>query len=102
MIKNSESESEKKDKSFKDLGLVDQLCEACEKINFKVPTEIQCEAIPYALQKRDIIGLAQTGSGKTAAFGLPILQALLETPQTLFACILAPTRELAFQISEHL
>lgn len=49
---------------------------------------------------RDIIGLAETGSGKTGAFALPILQALLETPQRLFALVLTPTRELAFQISE--
>lgn len=48
----------------------------------------------------DVIGLAETGSGKTGAFALPILQALLETPQKLFALILTPTRELAYQISE--
>ena len=82
--------------------MVEQLCEACEKLGYKEPTEIQREAIPYALQKRDVIGLAQTGSGKTAAFGLPILQSLLDNPQGLFACVLAPTRELAFQISENI
>lgn len=49
---------------------------------------------------KDVIGLAETGSGKTAAFALPILQALLENPQRYFALILTPTRELAFQISE--
>lgn len=49
---------------------------------------------------RDIIGLAETGSGKTGAFALPILNALLDTPQRLFALVLTPTRELAFQISE--
>lgn len=49
---------------------------------------------------RDIIGLAETGSGKTGAFALPILNVLLETPQRLFALVLTPTRELAFQISE--
>lgn len=49
---------------------------------------------------RDIIGLAETGSGKTAAFALPVLQALLKTPQRLFALVLTPTRELAFQIAE--
>lgn len=49
---------------------------------------------------KDIIGLAETGSGKTGAFALPILQALLETPQKLFALVLTPTRELAYQISE--
>lgn len=53
-----------------------------------------------ALQGHDVIGLAETGSGKTGAFALPILQALLEHPQRYFALILTPTRELAFQISE--
>lgn len=81
-------------------GVNAQLCEACEKLNFKHPTEIQKESIPWALEGRDIIGLAQTGSGKTAAFALPIIQKLWENPQPLFACVLAPTRELAYQIAE--
>ncbi|NXD29146.1 DDX47 helicase, partial [Spelaeornis formosus] len=87
-------------RSFKDLGVTDVLCEACDQLGWKVPTKIQVEAIPVALQGRDIIGLAETGSGKTGAFALPILQTLLETPQRLFALVLTPTRELAFQISE--
>ncbi|XP_030058942.1 putative ATP-dependent RNA helicase DDX47 [Microcaecilia unicolor] len=87
-------------KTFKELGVTDVLCEACEQLGWKQPTKIQLEAIPLALQGRDIIGLAETGSGKTGAFALPILQALLETPQRLFALVLTPTRELAFQISE--
>lgn len=82
------------------MGVNAQLCEACEKLNFKHPTEIQKESIPWALEGRDIIGLAQTGSGKTAAFALPIIQKLWENPQPLFACVLAPTRELAYQIAE--
>lgn len=57
-------------------------------------------AIFYIHIGKDVIGLAETGSGKTAAFALPILQALLENPQRYFALILTPTRELAFQISE--
>ncbi|KAF7159779.1 hypothetical protein CNMCM5623_005168 [Aspergillus felis] len=87
-------------KSFKDLGIIDQLCEACETMGYKAPTPIQAESIPLALQGRDLIGLAETGSGKTAAFALPILQALMEKPQSFFGLILAPTRELAFQISK--
>ncbi|GFF30585.1 ATP-dependent RNA helicase, putative [Aspergillus lentulus] len=87
-------------KSFKDLGIIDQLCEACETMGYKAPTPIQAESIPLALQGRDLIGLAETGSGKTAAFALPILQALMEKPQSFFSLILAPTRELAFQISK--
>lgn len=86
--------------TFKELGLLDSLCQACDKLKFSNPTEIQEQAIPYALQGRDIIGLAQTGSGKTAAFALPILHALWARPQGLFACVLAPTRELAQQIAE--
>jgi ATP-dependent RNA helicase DDX47/RRP3 len=81
-------------------GITDSLCEACEKLGYKAPTPIQAESIPLALQGRDLIGLAETGSGKTAAFALPILQALLDKPQPLFGLILAPTRELAFQISQ--
>ncbi|XP_078388021.1 putative ATP-dependent RNA helicase DDX47 [Cetorhinus maximus] len=86
--------------SFRDLGVTEVLCEACEQLGWISPTKIQKEALPVALQGRDIIGLAETGSGKTAAFALPILQALLEKPQRLFALVLTPTRELAFQISE--
>lgn len=61
-------------KSFKDLGIIDPLCEACASLGYKTPTPIQSESIPLALQGRDLIGLAETGSGKTAAFALPILQ----------------------------
>ncbi|KAJ2696189.1 ribosomal RNA processing protein [Coemansia sp. IMI 203386] len=86
--------------TFKDVGVMEQLCEACEKLGFKAPTEIQRESIPWSLGGRDIIGLAQTGSGKTAAFALPILQALWNNPSPLFACVMAPTRELAYQIAE--
>lgn len=63
-------------KTFKELGLIDSLCEACDKMGYKAPTPIQSESIPLALQGRDIIGLAETGSGKTASFVLPILQGL--------------------------
>eukprot|EP00090_Calanus_glacialis_P016314 TRINITY_DN2556_c0_g1_i2.p1 TRINITY_DN2556_c0_g1~~TRINITY_DN2556_c0_g1_i2.p1 ORF type:complete len:483 (-),score=198.75 TRINITY_DN2556_c0_g1_i2:43-1491(-) len=87
-------------KTFAELGLVDVLCEACEKVGWKKPSRIQEEAIPVALSGKDVIGLAETGSGKTGSFALPILHALLETPQRMFALILTPTRELAFQISE--
>lgn len=63
-------------KTFKDLGVLDSLCEACAALGYKIPTPIQAEAIPLALEGRDIIGLAETGSGKTAAFSLPILQGM--------------------------
>ncbi|PKU76796.1 DEAD-box ATP-dependent RNA helicase 10 [Dendrobium catenatum] len=88
------------ERTFKSLGVCDQLVEACESLGWKTPSKIQVEAIPHALEGRDVIGLAQTGSGKTGAFALPIIQALLEKPQPFFACILSPTRELAIQISQ--
>ncbi|XP_008559154.1 probable ATP-dependent RNA helicase DDX47 [Microplitis demolitor] len=86
--------------TWKDLGIVDSLCKACEELKWPAPTKIQREAIPLTLQGKDVIGLAETGSGKTAAFALPILQGLLENPQRFFALVLTPTRELAYQISE--
>ncbi|XP_054290071.1 probable ATP-dependent RNA helicase DDX47 [Macrosteles quadrilineatus] len=102
---NKASDSEIEDSSekqltFKELGVVDVLCEACEALGWKNPSKIQKESIPLALKGKDVIGLAETGSGKTAAFAIPILQALLETPQRYFALVLTPTRELAYQISE--
>lgn len=81
-------------------GVVDVICESCERLGWIVPSKIQHEAIPVALAGRDIIGLAETGSGKTAAFLIPILQSLLSRQQRLFALILTPTRELAVQIQQ--
>lgn len=80
------------DKTFSELGIIAELCEACSSLGFKRPTPIQVESIPSALEGKDIIGLAQTGSGKTAAFSLPILQSLWEKPSPFFGLILAPTR----------
>lgn len=85
-------------KSFQDLGVREPLCEACDSLGYTMPTPIQALAIPIAMQGRDLIGLAETGSGKTAAFVLPILQALMDKPQSLHSLIVAPTRELAQQI----
>ncbi|GKT81375.1 DEAD/DEAH box helicase [Colletotrichum tofieldiae] len=92
--------SEEVTKSFKDLGVVDSLCDACANLGYTKPTPIQAQSIPHALANRDIIGLAETGSGKTAAFALPVIQALLEKPQAFFGLVLAPTRELAAQIGQ--
>lgn len=77
------------------------LCEACSRLGWKCPTKIQKEALPVALRGRDVIGLAETGSGKTASFALPILQALLDTPSRLFALVLTPTRLGDDHLDEH-
>ena len=83
--------------SFDGLGLDPALLAAVEDLGFSDPTPIQAEAIPYALQRRDIVGCAQTGTGKTAAFVLPALQ-LTAPDHTLRTLVVTPTRELAQQI----
>mmetsp|Transcript_18104 Transcript_18104/g.72451 ORF Transcript_18104/g.72451 Transcript_18104/m.72451 type:complete len:224 (-) Transcript_18104:2137-2808(-) len=99
----NEEEKNEDDVTFESLGLADELCVACKRMGYKAPTSIQRETIPVALTGKDIIGLAQTGSGKTAAFALPILNDLITTrptPKGTFAVVIAPTRELVFQIHE--
>ena len=86
--------------SFATLGVCAELAEACHSLHFLKPTPIQSRSIPLALQGRDIIALAETGSGKTAAFALPILQDLLSNESKHFALVLAPTRELAVQTKQ--
>jgi superfamily II DNA/RNA helicase len=90
--------------SFSDLGLSDKVLAAVEASGYKAPTPIQAQAIPHVLSRRDLIGIAQTGTGKTAAFVLPMLtlleggRARARMPRTL---ILEPTRELAAQVEEN-
>ncbi len=85
--------------SFRSLGLHADLLKAVDALGFTEPTPIQTQAIPSALEGRDLLGCAATGSGKTAAFLLPILQDLLARPRgSTRALVLAPTRELALQI----
>ncbi|HVE79294.1 MAG TPA: DEAD/DEAH box helicase, partial [Gemmatimonadaceae bacterium] len=86
--------------SFEELGLLPELLEAIREAGYTSPTPIQQQAIPLALKGRDLIGLAQTGTGKTAAFTLPIVQRLLDGPRRTRALILTPTRELAQQVEE--
>ncbi|KAL8117988.1 hypothetical protein AgCh_015764 [Apium graveolens] len=93
-------EDDKEVSSFKELGVCEQLVEACDNLGWKTPSKIQALVLPHALEGKDLIGLAQTGSGKTGAFAIPILQSLLENPQAFYACVLSPTRELAIQIAE--
>ncbi len=83
--------------TFKELNLPEPLHAALEKMNFQVPTAVQSASLPPALAGKDILGSAQTGTGKTAAFGIPLLAKLYPNPGTK-ALILAPTRELAAQI----
>ena len=92
---------------FKDLGLAPRLTAQLQTLGITDPTPIQRQAIPHAMNGRDVMGLAQTGTGKTAAFGLPLLHALMAAgtapaPKTATGLILAPTRELAKQIAEAL
>jgi len=91
--------------TFADLSLAEPLLRALNEKNYTVPSPIQAKSIPFLLQGRDLIGIAQTGTGKTAAFALPILQRLAAhpapaTPKRPRALILAPTRELAAQIAQ--
>ncbi|QRV95192.1 DEAD/DEAH box helicase [Ceratobasidium sp. AG-Ba] len=86
--------------TFESLGLIAPLLEALKQVGYTKPTEIQAGVIPHALEGKDVIGVAETGSGKTAAFALPVLQKLWDEPRSFFACVLAPTRELAYQISQ--
>eukprot|EP00586_Coscinodiscus_wailesii_P010984 CAMPEP_0172516034 /NCGR_PEP_ID=MMETSP1066-20121228/272768_1 /TAXON_ID=671091 /ORGANISM="Coscinodiscus wailesii, Strain CCMP2513" /LENGTH=574 /DNA_ID=CAMNT_0013297349 /DNA_START=1 /DNA_END=1725 /DNA_ORIENTATION=+ len=89
--------------TFQSLGLLPPLLTATKSLNWTIPTPIQAQTLPHALSGRDVIGLAETGSGKTGAFTLPLLQSLLTSPPTtraIYALVLAPTRELAFQIHE--
>ncbi|MDP1858169.1 MAG: DEAD/DEAH box helicase [Gemmatimonadaceae bacterium] len=86
--------------SFAELGLAPSLLQAVEASGYRAPTPIQRDAIPVALQGRDVMGLAQTGTGKTAAFTLPIIHRLLGGPKQLRCLILTPTRELCQQVDE--
>ncbi len=86
--------------TFADLGLAQPLLDALRDAGYEHPTPIQRDAIPVALKGRDLIGLAQTGTGKTASFTLPIVQRLLGGPRRTRVLILTPTRELCLQVEE--
>jgi len=91
--------------TFKELNIIEPILKALDVEGYKAPSPIQAEAIPILLSSRDLLGCAQTGTGKTAAFAIPILQALYNErdntkKRTVKSLILTPTRELALQISE--
>src|SRR6056297_1549996 len=97
--------------TFNSLNLIDPILRSLKEEGYTTPTEIQEQAIPVALQGRDLLGCAQTGTGKTAAFALPVLQHLSKSvskpgrsnrggKRPIRAVVLSPTRELATQIAE--
>ena len=86
--------------TFADLGLSNWIVKSCRALGMNKPTPIQQSCIPPALHGRNVIGSALTGSGKTAAFALPILEKLSKNPYGIFALVITPTRELAAQIVE--
>lgn len=86
--------------TFESLDLSPAILKAVEELGYKTPSEIQAQCIPLLLERKDVLGLAQTGTGKTAAFALPLLNqvdASVKQPQIL---VLTPTRELAIQVAE--
>jgi len=90
--------------SFEDLGLSEQLVATCRQLGFKKPTPVQRRVVPFLLgqDRRHLLALASTGSGKTAAFVLPIIQRLVQDPYGVYAVVLTPTRELAKQIHQQI
>ena len=100
MLEQEENNILAEEQTFAGLGVCEEICEAVAKMGYKHPSKIQAESLPYTLKDRDIIGLAETGSGKTAAFAIPVIQKLLDDPQPFFAMVMSPTRELCVQIAE--
>ena len=89
--------------TFKELGLSPEICKAVEDLGFQNPTEVQERAIPTILaSQRDLVALAQTGTGKTGAFGMPVLQQVDANSDNVQVLVLSPTRELAIQIEKDL
>ncbi len=97
-MNNLQGSGDSSDKSFYGLGIAPRILDVLERIKFKVPTPIQLKAIPMAIQGKDIIGIAQTGTGKTHSFAIPMVQRLAQKKG--IGLVLAPTRELAIQIDE--
>ncbi|CDQ40917.1 MULTISPECIES: DEAD/DEAH box helicase [Virgibacillus] len=88
--------------TFKELGISTSIMKALEKMGFEEATPIQAETIPLALEGNDLIGQAQTGTGKTAAFGIPMIEKLDAKARKIQGLVVAPTRELAIQVAEEL
>ena len=88
--------------TFAELGLAEPLAKAVAEMGFVHPTRIQAALVPVALAGRDVLGQAKTGTGKTAAFGLPVIHRLAETKDPFAALVLVPTRELAIQVTSEI
>lgn len=88
--------------TFENLGISQEILQALEKKGYGYPTEIQEQAIPPLMEWKDVIAKAPTGTGKTFAFGIPVIEHIDPAQETVQAAILAPTRELAIQIGEEL
>ncbi len=99
IIKNKTEQ--KTENTFNGLGIAPEFLNVLDKLNFRVPTPIQHKAIPIAIEGQDVVGIAQTGTGKTLAFGIPMLQRLMTAGKGMGLVIL-PTRELAVQVDEML
>ena len=89
-------------KLFTELGLSEDLLKAIDKLGFEQASPIQAEAIPLLMQGKDIVGQSQTGSGKTAAFGVPAVEKVDPNQRAVQVLVLCPTRELAIQVSEEI
>lgn len=87
---------------FQDLGISPATMKSLKRMGFEEATPIQAETIPLSLQNKDLIGQAQTGTGKTAAFGVPLVDKIDVANEVIQGIIIAPTRELAIQVSEEL
>src|SRR3989344_5812157 len=92
--------SQPQSSGFSGLGIAPALLEALAKLNYKNPTPIQQQAIPVAMEGKDLVGIAQTGTGKTLAFGIPMIQRLQQAKGR--GLVVLPTRELAIQVDEAL
>ncbi|GAB3939757.1 DEAD/DEAH box helicase [Corynebacterium tapiri] len=97
---HTEASQDEQGSGFDNLGLGDAILTAVKRVGFESPSPIQAETIPVLMEGRDVVGLAQTGTGKTAAFALPILDRIDTSVRSPQALVLAPTRELALQVAD--
>ena len=101
-MENTTAESKPEITSFEDLNLDRKILAALKEMGFEEPSPIQKGAIPMALEGEDLIGQAQTGTGKTAAFGIPIIQKINEKDRHIQALVMSPTRELCIQVADEI